>query len=149
MGKVDFLGDFQAVAAADAGVPLRAALIAFLHAIAANLTSAGVRLIPLGQVAGQRIIEDLRGPVSAAAASADPPPMPDATGRRLSSRMSAPASVPAESASRRAALRTRLSVCVPFRSSPKGPSMVRFSPSAGATKTRSWIPAKAIRLSSK
>ena len=55
-----------AVAAADAGVPLRTALIAYFHAIAANLTSAGVRLIPLGQMAGQRIIEDLRESVSAA-----------------------------------------------------------------------------------
>jgi urease accessory protein len=58
------------VAAADAGVPLRAALIAYFHAFAANLTSAAVRLIPLGQVAGQRIIEDLRAPVSAAAHAA-------------------------------------------------------------------------------
>jgi urease accessory protein len=58
------------VAASDAGVPLSAALIAYFHAFAANLTSAGVRLIPLGQVAGQRIIEGLRGPVSAAAEAA-------------------------------------------------------------------------------
>lgn len=66
-----------AVAAADAGVPLRAALIAYFHAFAANLTSAGVRLIPLGQVAGQRIIEELRGPVSAAADAAIAMPVDD------------------------------------------------------------------------
>jgi urease accessory protein len=66
-----------AVAAADAGVPLRAALIAYFYAFAANLTSAGVRLIPLGQVAGQRIIEKLRGPVSAAAEAAMEIPLDD------------------------------------------------------------------------
>ena len=37
------------------GVPLRAATLAFLHAFAANLISAGIRLIPLGQTDGQRI----------------------------------------------------------------------------------------------
>lgn len=59
-----------AVAAADAGIPLGPALIAYFHGLAANLTSAGVRLIPLGQVAGQRIIEELRATVSAAAEAA-------------------------------------------------------------------------------
>ena len=43
------------VAAAARGVPLRAATLAFLHAFAANLISAGIRLIPLGQTDGQRI----------------------------------------------------------------------------------------------
>jgi urease accessory protein len=59
-----------AVAAADAGIPLGPALIAYFHGLAANLTSAGGRLIPLGQVAGQRIIEELRESVSAAAEAA-------------------------------------------------------------------------------
>jgi urease accessory protein len=43
------------VAAAAHGVPLRAARLAFLHAFAANLISAGIRLIPLGQTDGQRL----------------------------------------------------------------------------------------------
>ena len=48
-------------------MPKEAALSAFLHGFAANLTSAGVRLIPLGQTAGQQIIarlEPLVGAVS-------------------------------------------------------------------------------------
>jgi urease accessory protein len=44
-----------AVASAVAGIPLRAALLVFLQAFSANLISAGVRLVPLGQTAGQRI----------------------------------------------------------------------------------------------
>ncbi|MGC2855036.1 urease accessory protein UreF [Novispirillum sp. DQ9] len=43
-----------ALAAALNGVPLRAALIAFLHALSANLISAAVRLVPLGQTDGQK-----------------------------------------------------------------------------------------------
>lgn len=56
-----------AAAARGHGVPKEAALSAFLHGFAANLTSAGVRLIPLGQTAGQQIIarlEPLVGAVS-------------------------------------------------------------------------------------
>jgi urease accessory protein len=50
-----------AVAAACAwhGISLSAALAAYLHAFAANLISAGVRLIPLGQTDGQRAIAAL------------------------------------------------------------------------------------------
>jgi len=44
------------VAAACAAVPLEAALTAYLHAVAANLVSAGLRLIPLGQTDGQRAL---------------------------------------------------------------------------------------------
>lgn len=44
-----------ALAAAEHDLPLEAALLAYLHAFAANLISAGVRLIPLGQTAGQRV----------------------------------------------------------------------------------------------
>jgi urease accessory protein len=40
-------------------VPLPALLTAYLHAFAANLVSAGVRLIPLGQSEGQRVIARL------------------------------------------------------------------------------------------
>jgi urease accessory protein len=51
------------------GVPLGDALVAFLHAVAANLVSAGLRLIPLGQTDGQRVTARLE-PVAVAAASA-------------------------------------------------------------------------------
>ena len=42
-------------------------LAAFLHAVAANLISAGVRLVPLGQTDGQRVLAALE-PIIAAAA---------------------------------------------------------------------------------
>ena len=60
-----------AVAAASAlhGIPLPAALPAYLQAFAANLVSAGVRLIPLGQTDGQRAIAALEPVVAAAATS--------------------------------------------------------------------------------
>lgn len=41
-------------------VPLQAMLMAFCHANAANLVSAGIRLIPLGQTDGQRVMAALR-----------------------------------------------------------------------------------------
>lgn len=44
-----------AAAAAAHGLPLDAVLIAYLHAFAANLVSAGVRLVPLGQTEGLKI----------------------------------------------------------------------------------------------
>lgn len=44
-----------AAAAAGHGVPPEAALAAYLHAFAANLVSAAVRLVPLGQSDGQAI----------------------------------------------------------------------------------------------
>jgi len=40
-------------------IPVRLMLNAFLHAFAANLISAGVRLVPLGQTDGQRATADL------------------------------------------------------------------------------------------
>jgi urease accessory protein len=43
------------VAAAAHGLELRPAAVAFLHGFAANLVSAGLRLIPLGQTEGQRL----------------------------------------------------------------------------------------------
>lgn len=58
-----------AVAAAAHGVPLAPALTAFLHAFTANLVSAAVRLVPLGQTDGQRVQAAL-GPAVAAAARA-------------------------------------------------------------------------------
>jgi urease accessory protein len=52
-----------AVAAAISAVPLRAALNAYLTAFSANLVSAAVRLVPLGQTDGQRVIAGLEGAV--------------------------------------------------------------------------------------
>ncbi len=48
---------------AAAGLALRPSLAAFLHAQAANLVSAGVRLIPLGQTQGQRALAALESTV--------------------------------------------------------------------------------------
>lgn len=55
------------VAAALAQVPLRHGLLAYLHAMAANLVSAGVRLVPLGQSDGQRTLVELEPDVHRAA----------------------------------------------------------------------------------
>jgi urease accessory protein len=49
-----------AVAAAGHRIPLAPALHAYMHAVAANLISAGVRLIPLGQTDGQRLLAALQ-----------------------------------------------------------------------------------------
>ena len=46
------------------------ALHAFLHALAANWISAGVRLVPLGQTDGQRVLAALEGDIGACAARA-------------------------------------------------------------------------------
>ncbi len=47
------------VACAGHGIPLTPALQAYLHATTANLVSAGVRLVPLGQTDGQRVLAAL------------------------------------------------------------------------------------------
>jgi urease accessory protein len=57
-----------ALCAASAGLRLDDTLQAFLHGVAANLVSAGVRVIPLGQTDGQRALAALE-PVIARAAS--------------------------------------------------------------------------------
>ena len=57
------------VAAAAHEVPLAAALTAYLHAFAAALVSAGLRLIPLGQSDGQSVVAALE-PVIAASVAA-------------------------------------------------------------------------------
>jgi urease accessory protein len=44
--------------------------VAFLHGFAANLISAGVRLIPLGQTEGQRLTAALEDMIRAVAADA-------------------------------------------------------------------------------
>jgi urease accessory protein len=56
-----------AVAAAGHGIALDPALAAFLQAVAANLISAGVRLIPLGQTDGQRVLAALEPVIGATA----------------------------------------------------------------------------------
>jgi urease accessory protein len=56
-----------AVAAAGHGIALQAALPAFLQALAANWVSAGVRLIPLGQTQGQRVLAALESVIAATA----------------------------------------------------------------------------------
>jgi urease accessory protein len=58
------------MAAAGHGIPVAPALAAYLHALTANLISAGVRLIPLGQTDGQRVLAALEPVIAAAAARA-------------------------------------------------------------------------------
>jgi urease accessory protein len=58
------------VAGAGHGIALDSVSNAFLHAMAANLVSAGVRLVPLGQTDGQRILAALEPMVRATAARA-------------------------------------------------------------------------------
>ena len=55
------------VACAGHGIACEAALHAFLHALAANWISAGVRLIPLGQTDGQRVLAALEPIIGATA----------------------------------------------------------------------------------
>jgi urease accessory protein len=53
-----------AVASAGHGIVLEQALPAYLQAVAANLVSAGVRLIPLGQTDGQRALAALEAVIA-------------------------------------------------------------------------------------
>jgi urease accessory protein len=55
------------VTAAGHGIALEPAVHAFLHVLTSNLISAGVRLIPLGQSDGQRILAALEPAVTATA----------------------------------------------------------------------------------
>jgi urease accessory protein len=55
------------VASAGHGIALAPALQAYLHAFAANLVSAGVRLVPLGQTDGQRVLAALEPMVATTA----------------------------------------------------------------------------------
>jgi urease accessory protein len=57
-------------ATARAGIPLGCALTAYLHAMASNLVSAGLRLGIVGQTDGQRILAALEPIVGASVASA-------------------------------------------------------------------------------
>lgn len=56
-----------AVAGAGHGIALEPALLAYLQAVAANWVSAGVRLVPLGQTDGQRVLAALEPIVAATA----------------------------------------------------------------------------------
>jgi urease accessory protein len=52
-------------------LPRAGSLALYLHAFFANLVSAGVRLVPLGQKAGQRVVAALEPAILAAAADAE------------------------------------------------------------------------------
>ncbi|MGE3404786.1 MAG: urease accessory protein UreF [Vicinamibacterales bacterium] len=78
-----------AVAAAGHGVPLRAALGAYLHALAANLVSAGVRLVPLGQTDGQRTLAALEETAAATLAGALDATLDDLGGAALGADLAA------------------------------------------------------------
>jgi len=65
------------VAAALHGISLPPAVAGFLHAVAANLVSAGMRLIPLGQTDGQRALAALEPVVAGAVAAALATPLED------------------------------------------------------------------------
>jgi urease accessory protein len=57
-------------AAARLGLPLGATVAAFLHGFAANIVSAAVRFLPLGQTEGQRVLAALLPVIHAVAAEA-------------------------------------------------------------------------------
>jgi len=63
------------VVCAGHGIACEAALHAFLHALTANWISAGVRLVPLGQTDGQRVLAALEPVVAATAARAAKTPL--------------------------------------------------------------------------
>jgi urease accessory protein len=56
-----------AAACAGHGIALGPALNAFLHGVVSNHVSAGVRLVPLGQTDGQRVLAALEAPIAQAA----------------------------------------------------------------------------------
>ncbi len=66
-----------AAAAAGHGLALEPALAAYLQAVAANWVSAGVRLIPLGQTDGQRVLAALEPVVAATVKRALSTPLDD------------------------------------------------------------------------
>jgi urease accessory protein len=66
-----------AISAAASGIALRPALIAFLQAFSSALVTAGVKLIPLGQTDGQRIVAELEPVVERAADGAPQRPLDD------------------------------------------------------------------------
>jgi len=66
------------VACAGHAIDCGMAVHAFVHALAANWTSAGVRLVPLGQTDGQRVLAGLEEDAAAAAMRALKTPLQDA-----------------------------------------------------------------------
>lgn len=72
-----------AVAAADHRLPLIETVEAYLTAFTANLVSAAVRAVPLGQTDGQRTIRDLAPVVSAVASDASAASLDDIGGACL------------------------------------------------------------------
>jgi urease accessory protein len=68
------------VACGGHGIAAAPATHAYLHAVTTNLISAGVRLIPLGQTAGQQVLAALEPVVSAAAARALATPLDEVGG---------------------------------------------------------------------
>ncbi len=67
-----------ACAAAVARIDAEPALAAYLHAFAANLVSAAVRAIPLGQTDGQRVLAAVEPAIARAAAAAQTRTLEDA-----------------------------------------------------------------------
>ena len=65
------------VASAGHGIPLALALAAYLQAVAANLISAAVRLVPLGQTDGQRVLAALMPSLEDTARRAAATPLDD------------------------------------------------------------------------
>lgn len=63
------------VAARGHGVGKEAAALAYAHAFVANLVSAAVRLIPLGQTDGQKIVSELHDAAATAAVTACATPL--------------------------------------------------------------------------
>lgn len=63
------------VAAGGHGVPLQPALTAYLGGFAGNLVSAALRLLPIGQSAGQQVLAELTETVQATAAEAAETPL--------------------------------------------------------------------------
>lgn len=73
------------VASAAHGLPLASTLTAFLTAVAANLVSAAVRLVPLGQTDGNRVLAGLVAEVRSAAQAAAEVPLNAIAGATLRS----------------------------------------------------------------
>ena len=68
------------IVSAGHGIALEPTLSAYLHAVSANLVSAGVRLVPLGQTDGQRLLAGLEPVVADAAARALATPLAEVGG---------------------------------------------------------------------
>ena len=66
-------------AMARAGIPIASALTGYLQALAANLVSAGIRLIPLGQTDGQRALASLEPVVERVTVVAQRTPLEEVT----------------------------------------------------------------------